>query len=227
MNPRPTQKAHSTAGRVVLLAAIATVTIAAFLNREQILMQIGNYLVVDEPVGRADIIHVIAGDDYRTDYAIELYRNGSAPMVFYSGGWCTEHGYYHGAHGRERSLAAGIPAGGIATDEATVTSTYMEAQRLKAWIDQSPHPVRSVIVVTDAFSTRRTSWVFHWVLGNEIRVQMAPVPFDRTPYRQQWWKDAASRAYVRDEYSKLAYNLLRYRLSSGWLQRWLASLDTE
>ncbi len=208
-------------------AGVALLVLLLILSRERWLVLIGNYLVIEDTLQPADVIHVIAGDDYRTDYAIELYRNGYADTLFYTGGWCTVHHYFHGEHGRERSLSAGVPADAIAIDDEPVTSTYMEAERLKEWIDLSPRPIRSVIIVSDPFHMRRANWIYRWVLGNKIRVQMAPVPFDRTPFQKNWWKDGQSQANVQDEYGKLVYNLLRYRLSSGRFQQWLASFDTE
>ena len=210
-----------------VLAATALLAILLMLTREYWLSLIGDCLIVQDSVQPADVIHVIAGDDYRTDYAIQLYKEGDAQTIFFTGGWCIPHGYYHGEHGKERSLAAGVPANAIAFDDSPVTSTYMEAQRLKAWIDRSPRPIRSVIVVSDPFHMRRASWIYRWVLGDKIRVEMAPVPFEQTPFQRAWWKDPASSQYVHDEYTKLAYNLLRYRLSSGAFQTWLASFDTE
>lgn len=213
--------------RTGILVAVALLGLLLAIFREGWLSLIGNYLTVQDNLQPADVIHVIAGDDYRTDYAIRLYQQGEAPVIFYTGGWCTVHGYYHGQHGRDRSLAAGVPAKAIAIDDSAVTSTYAEAQRLKVWIDHSPKPIRSVIVVGDPFQMRRARWIYRWVLGDQIRVEMAPVPFDQTPYQRAWWTDSASAYYVRDEYEKLAYNLLRYRLSSGKFQQWLASFDTE
>jgi uncharacterized SAM-binding protein YcdF (DUF218 family) len=209
------------------VAGVVFLSLVLVIFREQWLMMIGKYLVVKDELQPADVIHVIAGEDYRTDYAIELYQNGTADTLFYTGGWCTTHHYYHGEHGRERSMAAGVSSDAIAFDDTSVTSTYMEAARLKEWIDHSPRPIRSVIVVSDPFHMRRISWIYRWVLGDKIRIQLAPVPFDRTPYQQAWWRDPQSRTNVRDEYVKLLYNLLRYRLSSGRFRQWLASLDTE
>jgi len=37
---------------------------------------IGDFLVVEDDLRPADVIHIIAGDDYRTDYAIQLYQQG-------------------------------------------------------------------------------------------------------------------------------------------------------
>ena len=56
---------------------------------------------------------------------------------------------------------------------------------------------------------------------------MAPVPFEQTPYQQQWWKDERSKRYVKEEYQKFVYYIARYQLSWGPLKEWLASLDKE
>ncbi len=218
---------HILSARTITIGSILLLAAALALTREYWLAVIGDTLVMQDPLQPADVIHVIAGDDYRTDYAIQLYKQGDAQTLFFTGGLCATHGYHHGEHAEQRSLAAGVPANAIVFDDSPVTSTYMEAERLKAWIDSSPRPIHSVIVVSDPFAMRRASWIYRWVLGDKVRVLMAPVPFQQTPYQRAWWTDAASRAYVREEYSKLAYNLLRYRLSSGAFQQWLASFDTE
>jgi uncharacterized SAM-binding protein YcdF (DUF218 family) len=115
----------------------------------------------------------------------------------------------------------------IAYDDSKVTSTYMEAERLKEWIEHSSTPIRSVIVVSDPFHMRRAKWTYKKVLGNDIEVQMAPVPFEQTPFQKAWWENLESQKYVRDEYQKYMYYLLRYRFSSGMFHTWLASLDGE
>jgi len=213
--------------RIVVFAGLALLSILLILFRERWLLLIGDYLVIEDTLQPADVIQVIAGQDYRTDYAIQLYKQGEAQTLFYTGGWCTIHLYYHGEHARERSLAAGVPLVAIATDDSAVMSTYMEAERLKEWIDHSPRPIRSVIIVSAPFHMRRARWVYRRVLGDQIRVQMAPVPFDRTPFQRAWWKDPESREYVREEYEKYVYYILRYQLSTGRFQEWLASFDTE
>lgn len=195
--------------------------------REQWLMLIGNFLIVEDTLKPADVIHVIAGDDYRTDYAIQLYKQGYGKTLFFTGGWCAFHEYNHGEHAEARSLTQGVSLNAIAYDDSTVTSTYMEAEKLKAWIEDSPYPIRSVIVVSDPFHMRRIRWTYRKVLGNGIEVRMAPVPFEQTPYIRQWWTNSESLGYVRDEYEKLAYYVLRYQISGGKFQKWLISLDRE
>jgi uncharacterized SAM-binding protein YcdF (DUF218 family) len=120
-----------------------------------------------------------------------------------------------------------VPVDAIAFDDSKVLSTFMEAEKLKAWISGSPYPVRSVIVVSDPFHMRRVRWTYQKVFGGSIQVQMAPVPFDLTPFQRTWWNHPQSRQNVREEYAKLVYYLFRYQYSWGFFREWLASLDTE
>jgi uncharacterized SAM-binding protein YcdF (DUF218 family) len=163
---------------LVIAVAVASLSVTLFLLREQILQGIGDFLIIQDELHSADVIHVIAGPDYRTDYAIRLYQEGYGRQLFFTGGWCTIHMGYHGEIGRVRALDQGVPPEAIATDDTTVTSTYSEAVRLKEFIANSPVPIHSVTVVSDPFHMRRARWAYRRVFGNEISLQMAPVPFE-------------------------------------------------
>jgi uncharacterized SAM-binding protein YcdF (DUF218 family) len=209
-----------------VLIGLVCLSILVVLSHEYWLRLVGDFLFIPDTRHPADVIHVIAGEDYRTDYAIQLYKQGYGHALFFTGGWCEIHHYRHGEHAKERALAQGIPLDAIAIDDSKVTSTYMEAEKLKEWIAQSPNPVRSIMVVSDPFHMRRARWTYQKIFGDDIEIQMAPVPFDRTPYQHDWWKDPQSRRNVREEYSKFIYYLFRYQLSWGYFRDWLASLDT-
>jgi capsular exopolysaccharide synthesis family protein len=211
----------------VIAASIALVGAMAFLFREPILLAIGDYLVIQDNLQPADVISVISGPDDRTDYGIQLYEQGYGKEIFFTGGWCPQIQGIHAERGRERAIAQGVPPQAIATDGYQVTSTYEEAERLKIYIAQSQAPIRSVIIVSDPHHMRRARWAYHQVLGNGVKLQMAPVPFQQSPYQRRWWADAASGEMVKEEYLKIAYYYARYHLSWGPLQRWLASLDQE
>ena len=193
--------------------------------RDQWLTFIGRFLFVQDTLEPADVIHVIAGDDYRTDYAFQLYQKGYGKTIFFTGGWCDIHLYEHGAHAREKALAQGLALDSIASDESAVMSTYMEAERLKEWIEKNPSTVKSIIVVSDPFHMRRARWAYQKVFNDQIQIQMAPVPFDRTPFQLTWWKDVESKRYVQEEYFKLVFYLIRYQFSWGPFRDWLASFD--
>jgi len=210
-----------------ILIGIIVLGIILVLFREQCLFIVGDFLIVQDALHPADVIHVIAGEDYRTNYAIQLYRQGYGKTLFFTGGWCIIHKYNHGEHAEELSLARGVPLEAIAFDDSAVTSTYMEVERLREWISHSPNPIHSVLVVSDPFHMRRARWTYRRVLGDTIEVQTAPVPFDLTPYQRAWWMDQDSRNYVREEYEKFIYYIARYQISWGKFQEWLATLDKD
>ena len=197
------------------------------LFREQFLFAIGDFLIVADDLQPADVIHVIAGDDYRTNYAIQLYKQGYGKLIFFTGGRCKRHGYNHGEHGEQLALAAGVPLEAIAYDETSVMSTYDEVILLMAFIEKNQFPVHSVIAVSDPFHMRRARWTYWKVLRNEAKVLMAPVKFEETPYQRRWWEQQKSKLYVKEEYEKFFYYIARYQLSWGPLKEWLASLDRE
>lgn len=215
--------------RVPAVAVLVAVCSGVILsrNQERVLRAIGEFLIVEDELVPADVIHVIAGEDDRTDYAIQLYKEGYARQIFFTGGWCEYHNYYHGEHARERALEQGVPPEAIVIDDSRVTSTYSETVRLREFIAHSPVPVRGVIIVSDPYHMRRARWTARRVLGNRVSIQMAPVPFGVSPYQRRWWTDKATQKYVRDEYAKLAYYIARYQFSWGPLKEWLASLDPE
>ena len=198
-----------------------------FLLHEGILLAIGNFLVIQDNLQRADVIQVIAGDDYRTDYAINLYQQGYGKQIFFTGGWCPYHNLYHGQHGKERAVKQGILIDAIAIDDSKVKSTYSEVVRLKEFIAQSRMPIKSVIVVSDPYHMRRARWTYKKVLGDGIEVQRAPMQFECSPLKQIWWTDAESRIFLKNEYLKILYYYARYNFSWGPLKDWLASLDRD
>lgn len=217
--------AHLSPAKKIVLGLLVVGGVLLFIFHERWLLAIGDHLIIQDNLRPADVIHVIAGEDYRTDYAIELYKKGLGKPVFFTGGWCIFHKYHHGEHGKTRALAQGVPEGAIAYDDSSVTSTYAEAERLKAWMACSPTPVRSVIIVSDPFHMRRARWTYRRLLGKGFDIQMAPVPMERTPYQRRWWTDRLSRLYVREEYEKLVYYVLRYQIARGKLRDWLASME--
>lgn len=210
------------------LIVLAVFCLLLFLFREQWLPLIGKFLIVEDALHPADVIHVIAGEEYRLDHAIRLYRQGYAKTIFLTGGgWCQYHQVDHGTDWKQRALEGGVPDENIVVDNGKITSTYNEVERLKIWMGQGLVPIRSVIVVSDPFHMRRARWTYKKVLGNSITIEMAPVPLEHTPYQRIWWRDPRSRQNIQEEYFKLLYYLLRYQYSWGIFKDWLVSIDTE
>jgi len=211
----PLSKRNLVISIILIVVIILLSTLLIF--RDQIRLLIGGYLLVQDNLYPVDVIHVIAGDDYRTEYAIQLYKQGYAKLLFFTGGWCVEHEYFHGEHGLELALEAGVPREAVAYDETQVMSTYDEALLLKKYLNEKQPSYQSVMVVSDQFHMRRSQWTYRHILGKGFTIIMAPVPFNQTPIKQQWWTDAASQKYVEDEYKKMVYYFFRYQLNLKWL----------
>jgi uncharacterized SAM-binding protein YcdF (DUF218 family) len=203
---------------VVLVISAGFYLFTTFMDfPTQTIAAIGDSLVIHDVLVPVDVIHVIAGEDYRTLYAIKLYQQGYAKALFFTGGWCNQHGYFHGVHALDLALAAGIPRQAIAYDDSQVSSTYDEVVLLQKYLTDKQPTYRSIMVVSDPYHMRRSQWTYRHVLGKAFTSLMAPVPFEQTRFAPRWWSDKASSRYVMDEYQKMVYYFFRYQLNMHWL----------
>lgn len=206
---------------IVLLLILTTGLIFA----KPILRAMGEYLVVDDELQKADLITSVSGPDYRALYAAQLCKDSYAPRLFYTGGYNEFDERYAAAWSLYLATTIGVPPEEITADETAVVSTYEEAERVKAYVDARPGKIDTIIVVTDPYHTRRTKWAYERVLGDEITILMAPVPFEETGYSSSWWRSSYARQMVFEEYLKYGFYLLRYQWTSGPLQKLLAKFD--
>lgn len=210
--------------RTIGLIAIAAL-VAAVIFHKEILSAIGEWLIVTDGLRPATVIHVIAGEEHRARHAIELYKRGFGDKLFFTGTVCDHHHVHLGEYSKQMALQEDIPAENIVLDDSPIKSTYDEAVLLRRFLDRIGAGPFFVIVVTDPHHTRRARWAYRRVMGANVTVLMAPVPFENTPYKPEWWTDWGTRRMVQEEYLKFAYYIARYQLSSGWVQQYLASLD--
>jgi uncharacterized SAM-binding protein YcdF (DUF218 family) len=205
---------------ILMVITVAVVLLCAilFIAHRPILLAIGDFLVVEDELQPADLIHVLSSGDQRTDHAVQLYKQGYGKQIFFTGGWCPDIDGIHAEIGRDRALAQGVPPDDIVIDGSSVSSTHSEAVRLQEFIANSQVPIRSVILVSDPSHMRRVDRTFREALDEQVSLQLAPVPFDSSPYRRQWWTDGGSRRMVMQEYLKIAYYFVRYDLSWGPVQ---------
>ncbi|MEA5077290.1 MAG: YdcF family protein [Anaerolineaceae bacterium] len=190
-----------------------------------LLQGVGKFLIVSDSLEKADLITAVSGPSYRITYAAELFQEHLGSYLFFTGGF-NEHEQRYGADWSE-TLARniGVPPENIYTDDSTVISTYQEAERVKAFIEAHPEQIHSVIVVTDAYHTRRAKWAYEKALGPDIKVMVTAVPFDEAGYSSKWWRSAITREMVVKEYLKYTFYLFRYQWTSGAIQDFLAKFD--
>jgi uncharacterized SAM-binding protein YcdF (DUF218 family) len=171
---------------------------------------LGRFLTVDDPLAPAGAIVILGGESgrfSRTAHGVALYKNGYAPQVVFSGGTMADFGV--ACSSAQLSLDAaqglGLPAEAVVV-APEAQSTYDEAvnlaqmARAQGWT--------SLIVVTDAFHTRRAARTFRTLLpGVRISTSVAPNPL-YDPAR--WWSTEQGLVAVVDEVLKLGFYWIRH-----------------
>lgn len=176
-------------------------------------------IVQSEPV-TAEALMVLSGSSLQAErvaWAAELFHQGKAPLVI-----LTDDGT-EGPWSRQRQarpmmierasdalLAAGVPVGRIVRLPGTVRSTHDEAMALRAYLHEQP--LRSLLIVTSAYHSRRAHWVFRRVLGGSgTKIDVDPVPPGvQSPLPERWWLTERGWLSVAAEYAKLGYYFVRY-----------------
>lgn len=177
-------------------------------------------LIVNAELSHADALVVLAGSSTyieRTERAAQLFQAGRAPVIILTndnlqGGWSVAEQrnplFIELAAANLRSQ--GVPADKIETIPQVVSSTYEEAVRLREYA--LAHGLRSVLVVTSAYQSRRALWTLRRVFeGSGVEVGLDAIPPGRqTPRAATWWWHALGWRMVPGEYLKLAYYLMNY-----------------
>jgi uncharacterized SAM-binding protein YcdF (DUF218 family) len=166
-----------------------------FLIHNPVLLSIGDFLIIEDKLKQADVIHILGGGFDRLDYGLQLYEQGYGRRIFITGG---DDAIVYRAY----ALANGADAEHTLPVESWAINTYQEALELKQFLDREVS-IRSVIVVSSPYHMRRAQWTFQDVLGKQVDLHFAPVPFELARHQQQWWLDARSRKIVIGEYFKL------------------------
>ena len=169
-------------------------------------------LIVERPLEKVDAIMVLSGSyvyKERTRKAAELYNRGVAPRIFITndgerGGWMNdEHTNLTFLELERRELtAAGVPADAITVLPDLVAGTDEEAKELARNLDA--YSIRSVVVVTSVYHSRRALWTFDRILADkDVTIGMENAGMsDRTPNPNYWWLKPRGWQMVAGEYVK-------------------------
>ncbi len=174
-------------------------------------------LIVRAPIQRADAILILSGSSAireRTQLAAQLFKEGRAPRIILTNdneqaGWESKEQrnpfFYEWA---VRLLQKeGVPAERIEVIPQPVSSTYEESELVRVYADQ--HQLHSLLLVTSAYHSRRTSWTFRHVFrGTETVVGLEHTGPVHSPWT--WWLHRSGWRMVPGEYVKLAYYWLRF-----------------
>lgn len=188
----------------IILAPILLLTIVAF-------PRLGSWLVVEDPLEKADAILVLGGTRFeRPLEAVDLYNAGWAPRVFlmrqiadYGERALIERGIAYPREVDEQidvMTRLGVPKSAITVlNEAG--STADEAMHLRE-LAARVHP-SSVIIVTSKQHTRRARLVMQRrVADMNIKIIMRYSRYDRAN-TDQWWRERATLRFTLFESQRL------------------------
>ncbi len=177
-------------------------------------------LIVTVELPQADALAVLAGSATyveRVRRAAELFHAGQAPIIILTndglaGGWSVAE--QRNPLFVERAMAelrrAGVPAERIEVVPQPVSSTYDEAVRLREYA--AARGLRSLLVVTSAYQSRRARWTFGRVFrGSGVVLGVAVArPGEQSPSAATWWLHGLGWRFVPGEYVKLSYYWAHY-----------------
>ena len=190
---------------ILLLVVLAILLIEDV--RRPLLNAAGRFLVVQDPLDRADVIIVLSGGrrDERVRQAADLYHQGYAPLVLLSGGE-EMAGISVPEMLRRQALALGIPPDALLS-EPDSTSTAQQARYLRPLLE--PRGIRRAIVVTSSYHTRRTRRLFREAFeGSGIEIRVYPVQRD-VWNPEGWWTREQDTETLVLEYIKLVLAVAR------------------
>jgi uncharacterized SAM-binding protein YcdF (DUF218 family) len=165
----------------------------------------GEYLVVSDPVQKVDAVVVLSGGSpARLDQAVQMVLSKKADyLIITDTGQTTWEGALVSDQDRMQAVLAGVSEHQIFFTERVVNSTFEEAKATRSLM--SIHHLRTCMIVTDPFHTRRTQTIFRDIFRNTgYTVLISPVQNAR--YQPETWflsLDGWSNTVM--EYLKLLY----------------------
>jgi uncharacterized SAM-binding protein YcdF (DUF218 family) len=203
--------------RLLIFAGLwVNIIFLAYGLRHHILTGLGSLLVIDDPLQQADIIFLLNGDvQGRPFHAAKLFKQGLATQIVVAqeeDSPAAKLGLY--PNGTDVAVEImqqlGVPEDNITVIKIKggVTSTFDEALALRNYV--ITHDIKQVILVTSAFHTRRTQWIFKKTLADSrVLLEVSASPhynFDQS----NWWRTEPGLIMLTNEYIKLFYYFAIY-----------------
>jgi len=169
----PLQRLYSKIGFLGLFTLLIIALILGYFG----LRAAGAYLIISSDLQAANAIIVLSGgDESRMSEALRLYNENYAKMIILTETGQTTEGYsqLHSFDMRIVLLSNGVPSGNILVTNRSVSSTRDEALSVKnLMINQQ---MKSAIIVTDPYHTRRAYNIFNEIFANtNIRLSIQSV----------------------------------------------------
>jgi uncharacterized SAM-binding protein YcdF (DUF218 family) len=201
---------------LVLLASLVLLGAILYVFRINVLVGIGNFLVIHDKLEAADAIFLLNGDPtVRPVHAVTLFRRGLAPTIVIARAEDSvgvQFGAYPNPTDSNITMLKnlGVPESRIIQlrPPGGVKHTFDEAKALLAYSRENP--LRKVIIVTSDLHSRRARFIFLKILSGTVeKIMFAPVS-DRKYGATNWWTIEDGVIGCQNEYIKLLFYHLKY-----------------
>jgi uncharacterized SAM-binding protein YcdF (DUF218 family) len=194
-------------------AAVVVSPIVAWVERDAILREAAGLWIVSDLLESADAAVVLGGGlEDRPFAAAQYYRDGLVKRILVSHsheGPAEQNGIVpsQAQASEDILLKLGVPADAIEVFGNDLRNTHDESLALHAWA--LANGVRSVLVPTEIFPSRRVAWIMHRELGAAIDARVLAIdPPDYT--RHNWWRNEDGVVGFQNEIIKYLYYRLIY-----------------
>lgn len=156
----------------------------------------GKYLVINEKPVKSDVIIFLSGGGIdRLEKAVELYKQGIAPIILISNGQ-EDHLY-------NEALEMGVPASSIILENKAESTTGSAIYSTELMVK---HKFQSAIVVSSNYHMRRVKSNFERaVKGTGLKLRYCSSSDNRYE-PDKWWETQENRVFTVSEYCKLIGN---------------------
>src|SRR5262249_43939901 len=130
--------------------------------------------IVSDPLSPAGAVAVFGGGSADRPFAAaQYYQRGLVKQILIDG-----------PDSASVLFELGVPASAIEAFGSGLRNTHEEVLALRDWAER--HDLRSVIVPTEIFSTRRVRWMLHRALTGDFAIHV--IALDLPDYRRDdWW----------------------------------------
>jgi uncharacterized SAM-binding protein YcdF (DUF218 family) len=175
--------------------------VAGAISIVAVLVGVGHWLDLSDPLAKADAIVAISGDTgARADTAIALWKQGYAPLLIFSGGSSDPESVASAELMKRAAVAAGVPANAIAVEGASAT-TEENAERVAELM--KTRGIVSAILVTSPYHQRRAAMLFEREFDRAALTFLNHPADDPAWDPNLWWTSDPSRSLTLIELAKL------------------------
>jgi uncharacterized SAM-binding protein YcdF (DUF218 family) len=194
-------------GVLLIIAALS-----ALLSWRFALKTAAEYLYFSDAPVHADAIVAVSGERSRCQAAMDLYKQGFAPLLIFN---VSDTTYYFGQpidpveSVREDAARNGIPDSALVINR-DIGSTWEDAHATRQTVRELA--LHSLIVVSSPFNMRRAALTYRKAFkADSLRFTFVSVPLEEEKISlDSWWTRERELILVNNEYLKLVLYYFKY-----------------